>query len=80
MGDDYKEAESVDNEEFEPIEPIEETEENIEWEEVPIEESKEETTEVKEDSKIKTFFINLWSDFTSMIISAAGKIKAFFVR
>ena len=80
LGDDYKEAESVDNEEFEPIEPIEETEENIEWEEVPIEESKEETTEVKEESKIKTFFINLWSDFTSMTISAAGKIKAFFVR
>ena len=80
LGDDYKEAESVDNEEFEPIEPVEDTEEDIEWEEVPVEESKEEATEVKEESKIKTFFVNLWSDFTSMIKGAVGKIKAFFVR
>ena len=80
LGDDYKEAESVDNEEFEPIEPVEDTEEDIEWEEVPVEESKEEPGEVKEESKIKTFFVNLWSDFTSMIKGAVGKIKAFFVR
>ena len=80
LGDDYKEAESVDNEEFEPIEPVEDTEEDIEWKEVPVEESKEEATEVKEESKIKTFFVNLWSDFTSMIKGAVGKIKAFFVR
>ena len=81
LGDDYKEAESVDNEEFKPIEPVEEKElEEVEWEDVPVEESKEEPGEVKEESKIKTFFVNLWSDFTSMIKGAVGKIKAFFVR
>lgn len=84
LGDDYKEAESVDNEDIEPVE--EKVEDEEEWEEVAVadtesvEKEEESSKDDKAPSKVLSFFSNLWSDFKELVKGVFGKIKAIFSK
>lgn len=95
LGDDYKQAKSVDNEEFESYNTlaVDSNSENTatsesfeeEWKEIPTTEEKDDVVNNKEEKKgffstIASFFSNLWHNFVDLLKSFLKRIKELFTH